>query len=114
MMALNFSLSHAGQTAVTSGRPVEQKADSIYELIVKELQFSNQTKEKFKAIQNAMMQLKHLLTGEDEMNPEQAEYVQEYIVALQSLPSAKGFKRNRCPSYQVEDKAKAILQGLCD
>lgn len=103
----------ATQFPISSGRTVEQKADSLYEMIGKELFFTAKSKDKFKAIQNILAQFRSLLHGEEEIKPEQSAYVEGYIVALQSLPASKGFKKSKCDEYQVDEKAKALLKSLC-
>ncbi len=108
------STAYSREYPVTSGRPVEKQADTLFEMINKELQVTSKVKEKFKSIQNVLVRMKGLLSSSSNVaTAEQAEYVEQYIVALQSLPQSKNFKKTKCNSYEVDEKAKTLLDQLC-
>lgn len=110
-----FSISIAAEAAfpVVSGRNPAQRADTIYEMIGKELIYTEKTADKFKSIQAGTQDLKRLLNADDSMTPEMRDHIETYISALKSLPPKKGFHKSDCVNYQVDEKAKPLLDGLC-
>lgn len=103
----------AAQYPVVSGRTLEQRSDTVYEMVSKELLYTPNTKEKLKSIQAAIEDFKRLLKSEEEMSAESREHIETYIAALRSLPTKKEFKKEDCDDYEVDPKAKPLLDGLC-
>lgn len=106
------SISAFAAFPVVSGRNPAQRADTVYEMITKELVYTAKTPEKFKSIRAATNDLRNLLKADD-VTPEMREHIEKYIAALESLPEKKGFRKNECADYEVEDKAKPLLDSLC-
>ena len=103
----------AAHFPVVSGRSLEQRADTIYEMVGKELIYTTKTKEKFKSIQASIQDFNRLLDSDENMTPENREHIETYVAALKSLPSKKEFKKENCDEYEVDPKAKPLLDGLC-
>lgn len=112
-LILLFTLStQAAEIPISSGRSIEQRADSLYEMVSKEMIYISKKPAKFKAIQTTLKQLTQL-SNQPENNETQVAYIEQYIEALQSLPSSKNFKSSRCHKYDVLEKAQPLLDGLC-
>lgn len=97
---------------IVSGRSPAQRADTIYEMVGKELIYIEKTPDKFKSIRAATEDLRKLARSE-ETTPEMLAHIQTYISALESLPEKKGFHKGDCADYAVDEKAKPLLDGLC-
>ncbi len=106
----------AKEYPISSGRSIEQRADSLFEMVTKELIFTPKQHVKFKAIQMTTEQLRQLLSqipnGEQTFE-EQTAYIKEYIAILKSLPTAKELKNKECEEHSVDQKAEPLLQSLC-
>ncbi len=101
-MVSSVSLAGKKEIPVTSGRSVRKQAESLTELMEKEIVVAKTTKEKFKLLGRAEDQIISLRENSNPQGAQDEAYMDLVMSVFGGIPEEKEFKKKDCAKYEAD------------
>ena len=96
------ALAREPEVAVRSARPLRQQVESYVELLQKESIKAKTTKDKYRALEHSLAQIRMLRENSEPQNAKDEAQMDLLVSVLESLPKQREFKKKECPQYENE------------